>query len=160
MVVTFGQKGLLALDEVTLRRDISRKAAQLRAEALIADASPKRNTMATVTKAIARMGFLEDLDIVERMLDEDLKRKEKQLADFIARAGARTRQTKPVWRKYSRYRGTFSHLKSEASSKVLENRAVQCSQLRRNLSRASRPPSAAAYRSWLNVEVRLRCRML
>ena len=113
-----GQKGPLALDEGT-RRDISRVLRRW-AEALISDASAKRHTMATVTKAIARMGFLEDLDIVERMLDEDLKRKEKQLVDFIA-VGGRSDPTNEAHMGYANvYREAFSHMKSEASSKILE----------------------------------------
>jgi hypothetical protein len=113
-----GQKGPLALDEGT-RSDISRVLRSW-AETLIADASAKRSTMATVTKAIARMGLLDDLDVVERMLDDDLKRKEKQLADFIA-GGGRSDPTNEARMCYDNvYRGAFSHLKSEASSKVLE----------------------------------------
>ena len=113
-----GQKGPLALDEPT-RRAVS-KVLRGWAEALIADAAARRGTMATVTKAIARMGLIEDLDIVERMLDEDLARKQKQLADFIA-GGGRSDPTQEARVSYENvYRGAFSHLKSQASSKVLE----------------------------------------
>lgn len=113
-----GQKEPLALD-VDTRRGISRVLRSW-AEALIADASAKRSTMATVTTAIARMGLLEDLDIVELMLDEDLKRKEKQLADFIS-GGGRSDPTNEAHMSFGNaYRGAFSYLKSEASSKVLE----------------------------------------
>ena len=112
------QKGPLALDEDT-RRGISRVLRSW-AEALIADASAKRSTMATVTTAIARMGLLEDLDIVELMLDEDLKRNEKQLTDFIS-GGGRSDPTNEARMSFGNvYRGAFSYLKSEASSKVLE----------------------------------------
>ena len=112
------EKGPLALDEAT-RRSIS-KALRGWAEALIADASASRNTMATVTRAIARMGLIEDLDIVERMLDEDLARKQKQLADFIA-SGGRSDPTREARTSYDNmYRGAFRHLKSQASSKILE----------------------------------------
>lgn len=113
-----GEKGPLALDEAT-RRAIS-KVLRGWAEALIADPLARRGTMATVTKAIARMGLIEDLDIVERMLDEDLARKQKQLADFIA-GGGRSDPTQEARVSYENmYRGAFRHLKSQASSKVLE----------------------------------------
>lgn len=113
-----GQKGSLALDE-GIRRRIS-QVLRSWAGALITDTWTKPNTMATVTKAIARMGLLEDLDVVERMLDEDLKRQEKRLADFIA-DGGRSDPTNEARMSYANvYRAAFSHLKSEASSKVLE----------------------------------------
>lgn len=112
-----GQNGPLGLDEGT-RRGISQVLRRW-AETLIADASARRNTMATVTKAIARMELLEDLDIVERMLDEDLKRKGKQLADFVA-SGGRSDPTNEARMSYGNvYRSAFNHLKSEASSKIL-----------------------------------------
>jgi hypothetical protein len=66
------------------------------------------------------MGLIEDLDIVERMLDEDLARKEKQLADFRA-SGGRSDPTREARMSYDNmYRGAFRHLRSQASSKVLE----------------------------------------
>ncbi|HTQ13450.1 MAG TPA: hypothetical protein VMH86_06200 [Rhizomicrobium sp.] len=113
-----GKKGMLVLEEST-RREIS-KVLRRWAEALIADASAKRNTMAAVAKAIGRMGLLEDLDIVERLLDEDISRKAKQLAGFIA-GGGRSDPTQEARMGYgNQYREAFSHFKSQASSKVLE----------------------------------------
>lgn len=112
------QKGPLALDAGT-RRDISRVLRRW-ARTLIADVSAKRSTMATVTQAIARMGFLDDLDVVEQMLDEELKRKEMQLGYFVAH-GRRSDPTNEARMCYANdYRNAFGYLKSEASSKVLE----------------------------------------
>ena len=113
-----GKKSPLVLDEAA-RRAIS-KVLRRWAESLIADASAKRNTMATVAMAIARMGLLDDLEVVERLLDEDISRKAKQLADFIA-GGGRSDPTQEARMGYGNlYREAFSYLKSQASSKVLE----------------------------------------
>ena len=113
-----GQNARFALDEST-RQDISLVLRKW-AEALIEDVSATRYSLVTVAMAIAQMGLQEDLDIVERILDEDLKRKEKQRADFIS-GGGRSDPTNEAYMYYGNlYRRAFSHLKSEASSKVLE----------------------------------------
>ncbi len=112
------QNRTFILDEA-YRREIS---GVLRnwAEVLIADESAMRGTLAKVAIAIARLGFHEDIDVVERLLDEDLVRQEKQRAVFVA-SGGRSNPTNEASMHYGNiYRTAFSHLKSEASSKVLE----------------------------------------
>ena len=86
-----GQKGPLASTDSHAAP--SAKCYRAGPKTLIADAAARHGTMATVTKAIARMGLIEDLDIVERSIQIKTWRasKESSLRISSQAAGVRTR---------------------------------------------------------------------